>query len=1146
MVMHALGAIAVAEMRSAVRQVRTHLVMAVAIAMGLGIYTAQAAFHRILWASSHLVTPPRFLIDTIGTVVLMILTVGTVALAFDHRVRDRNERIAETVDTRPHSNLAHVVGRLVGIVGVVWLTAVALALVVQAWGLVAPVFQWPIGDGMEPVSLVLFLFLDALPTLVFWCALTLLLAAALRFRLAVLVATLSLIGAYVWLATNVPVFLHDAVVTNLAGTHLPSDAAPVFPDSGDVWQRVAVLAMAVGFLLVAAELYPRRDGRATTPRVLGGIGFVAIGVLLIAELVVQSLAEQDEKTAWVAAHKAHRDTPRLDLESVAGVIRIEPGQRLTIDVELGLANPHDRALQDLVFSLNPGLVVEETRVGGVSATYQHDMGVLTIEPPAPLAAGDAIGIGILANGVPDPRFAYLDSAIDNSAAPTREARVNTLGTVASIFQHDYVALMPGIRWLPSAGSILGDGDPDRRPRDFFSLDIDVEVPEGWLIAGPGRRERISEGRFRFQPQAVVDEVGLFASRLERRAMLANGIEFELLIHPGHLDNVRLFADAGDALKARVESILDRAEQLGLGYPYRSLSLVEVPGRLRTFGGGWRMDSLEVLAGVALLREVGFPVARLDAPVDAGDSRGNSGNPKVNVLERLYRGDAGGGDLRLNMARELLFAQTGAQGEGATALEFVCQDLIARLLTGAGGYATPHLVTRGGLADIPQLLMIHSRGGGYSGVGYTLRKEARDRASTWRWARRTTLADLDVHANAEKAMHTLALKGQAIGQALHAHTGENAGALMSALRQRFAGQTFTVAQFEETAAAVGTPLGGLLGDWIHDPALPGFVASPLTVVRLADTREGAPRYQTLVHVHNGEPAGGLLRMRYMVRDGTSSSGIRNHWSRPIRIDGHASVEIGMVVPGAPQAAWVEPYLSLNQGYLALPPPRFDPRARSPADPFTGTRASDWRPFPDGEIVVDDLDPGFAVATDRVSANPAVTGDRDEGLPEYTMFADLPQDWTRLPVTSAWGRYRHTITVTTVTRTVGRASEAVFAAELPSAGRWRVDYHLPLRGARRVIQRNNEAASRREMAVRSGAPRSLTQPMGVYPIKVITSDQGIPVDFDASNGTEGWNPLSVIELDAPGKVHVVVSLSEITGLTTPVVIADAVRWLKLPDA
>ena len=108
MAMHALGAIAIAEARTAVRLVRTQFFVAAAIAAGLGIYAAQAVFHRILWASPHLVTPPRFLIDSIGTVVLAILTVGAVTLAFDHRVRDRRARIVEAVDARPHSNLALV------------------------------------------------------------------------------------------------------------------------------------------------------------------------------------------------------------------------------------------------------------------------------------------------------------------------------------------------------------------------------------------------------------------------------------------------------------------------------------------------------------------------------------------------------------------------------------------------------------------------------------------------------------------------------------------------------------------------------------------------------------------------------------------------------------------------------------------------------------------------------------------------------------------------------------------------------------------------------------------------------------------------------------------------------------------------------
>ena len=58
MAIHALGAVAIAEMRSAVRLVRTQFFVAAAIAAGLGIYAAQAVFHQLLWASAHLVTRP--------------------------------------------------------------------------------------------------------------------------------------------------------------------------------------------------------------------------------------------------------------------------------------------------------------------------------------------------------------------------------------------------------------------------------------------------------------------------------------------------------------------------------------------------------------------------------------------------------------------------------------------------------------------------------------------------------------------------------------------------------------------------------------------------------------------------------------------------------------------------------------------------------------------------------------------------------------------------------------------------------------------------------------------------------------------------------------------------------------------------------
>ena len=68
-----------------------------------------------------------------------------------------------------------------------------------------------------------------------------------------------------------------------------------------------------------------------------------------------------------------------------------------------------------------------------------------------------------ASGIPDSRFAYLDSAIVPEAKTWANNRLVLLGTESSIFDDAYVALMPGSRWLPSPGANLEPG-PRRQRR----------------------------------------------------------------------------------------------------------------------------------------------------------------------------------------------------------------------------------------------------------------------------------------------------------------------------------------------------------------------------------------------------------------------------------------------------------------------------------------------------------------------------------------------------------------------------------------------------------------------------------------------------------------------------------------------------------
>ena len=642
---------------------------------------------------------------------------------------------------------------------------------------------------------------------------------------------------------------------------------------------------------------------------------------------------------------------------------------------------------------------------------------------------------------------------------------------------------------------------------------------------------------------------MLASRFERHSLAVGELAFELLLYPGHGSYLSEYADSVDAIRERIEELLADARKAGLTYPYGGLSLVEVPARLRTFGGGWRMDTVQALPGIMLLREYGLPTARLDTALGVlrqfgefpeGDDVGReAGRIKVALLERFFANDFSGGKLEDAVARNFFKFQTGARGEGAIALDYVCHELTARLLynRGLGEYFSPRVfATVSGMNETMGQLM----GGFFAGGGALSLSvggaETRKRASVWSRALGAPLVTLDPSEDGVGALDVLSLKAPAVAKSIIDGLGrDRAGRFLSELRRRYAGTGFTAEDFRAVAAETGADLDSLLGDWLGDAQLPGFVASAAEVTRLADDDRGEPRYQVRAQVHNGEPTPGLVRLG-VVSD--SDEPIRT-WTDPIRVGGEASVEVGLVVDSPPGEVWIAPYLSLNRHDFRLKLPKVDSREATKAEPLNGSRESQWRPPPEPGIVVDDLDPGFSIiyATpdDATRHAPAASWwmgdlDIDQGLPAYNPFAPPAGGWMRMEAPGTWGRYRHTVASTY--KGSGGAS-ARFQAQLPQAGRWRVGYYLP-----EVEQPNSvPGGGGLRVQIQTGI---LGEEKGTFDLKIVANGEETPVEFDAAAASIGWNDLGEFSLPA-GEVSLVVS--DVT--SGSLVVADAVRWRPVEE-
>ena len=1132
-------AVARAEMRSARRLTRTWLFVSLSLLIGLGLYIYFAAMHGLAsgFSASVGVFNPRFMMPSQAVVLTVIFVVAVIFLAFDIRARDARERIAEVLDVRPVGNLTLLAGRLAGLVFIAWLVVALLVLGWQGLGALALALDWPAGEPVEPRSLLAFLFLDAPPALAMWCSLVILLAVTVRNRLVVAVLALGLVAGWIWGAMQLPIYLQPAIAGQAASAIFPSDIVRFSVPSSQLAQRGCMLALGAGFLVLAAALHPRAD-RHRRQRLTIGAALVVLASAGIAVLLWKLGDDRAQQARWLAAHEARQDDPRPRLESVAGTVAIAPGEELSFALDYVVTPPGE---QRLLFSLNPGMRLTALRVEGEAADFEHRDGLLEIDVPADLVGRSALTISLVASGVPQAAFGYLDSATDLATLTGNDGVLALLGSEASIFDERYVALMPGVFWMPTPGAAAGRDDPARYGRDYFRIDIAVEAPSGWLVAGPGLREG-QDGRFRFRPSAPVPELALLAAEFERSAMHLAGVELELLTSAAHPRNKAFFADAVEALEARVTEMLVSAEKMGIGYPYGGLSLVEVPATLRSYGGGWRMESVQAAPGLVMLRETGWPTSRFSNPfldVDSGEgSEGDVGASKLEALERFFQNDVTGGNPLHGAVRNLVGFQTGARGDGAIALDFVLHELAVQLLTERrSGFFSPFAFTSGQALNALIANTITSMVSGASdSISGTVYLGLTRTPSVWDRALGASLADLDPAQDAEQALKVLWLKAPEVAQAMLDGLGrERAGALLAELRQRHAGSNFTAQDFTVAAAAVGVDLDVLLGDWLHDAALPGFLASPVRIDRLADDQQGRPRYQISIHVRNDEPVPGLLRLSYGEWQGEDIGWIEDA-TPPVRVAGNTSVELGLVASQLPEQLKLALYLSLNREQaLPLPVPEVDQERTTSAAPFTGWRPSTWAPQVDSSIVVDDLDSGFSVAYEDTEASLRFSGtqaswtapqtDIDQGLPVHSAVASAG-GWTRQPVPASWGKYR---------RTVARAdpgdgdAKAVFTAQLP-AGRWRLDYHLP-------ELRYTSAAARvsRVGSVVTNVERRTGWRYGSYDMRITVAGEETSVEFDGAAAEPGWNRIG--DYDLPGGAVQLVVSNQTSG---DYVVADAVRW------
>lgn len=1157
--------IALHEMRNHRRLVRTHVFLWIAFALCTIYFLVVNLIHLQQAGSVPMlgVISPRYIMSLLSGKFVVLFCTGVILLSFDQVKLDVDNRIHEVINSKPVSNFELLFGRLVGVVMTIAMPMIVVLFLFVVYGLISETFSLPFGEPIELWSVVAFVCFDIVPNFALFGSIVVFLVLLCKSSFVGLIVTILVLYTMFWLNSVLPLDLSAPVQTVTGSVVFASDLTPTLFTPTIVINRIALLLISIGLICLSCCLYKRLYPGRLFDLVLGSTT-VSIGVFLIGILFGFQQFEREKIHQWIAVHDAHFNPSSFpDVQAIRGSITIDPGRSLSLELKLDVGLNESQNNDYVLFSLNPGYHISHLAVAGIEVTdYEFRHGLLKI--PQRHFISSTNDVEISAQGRPDQKFAYLDS-IDtvSNIVGSKVRQLRHLGTENSIFRSEFVVLVPGIKWYPTAGTATNEEVWEQREKDFFTLDVEIVVPKKWLVAGPSKREtkQVDRGTsHRFQQTNPIPEFALVSSQFASASIEVEGVVLEVLYSKVHGENFKLFSQSEASIRETVQQKLESLRDKGLDYPYDSFALVEVPSTLRVFGGGISMDTVMCPPSMVLIRETSLPTTSIHSIGDRAQFEGLAYSEDewpdwlIDAVARYLTNPMFESNVNISFYRNNLKQQTNARHAGARFLNMTLEHLTNALFPGTQANFDFQLVLNRNIVNFASveplhLLRSHQRSIYFSNSG-SLELQMKvssvlNAPEIWDAVESLSLIDSEQRAYNDLNLRAMKLRTQRFVQMLHDTIGtDDLAIIVSELLTRFRGTNFDFAEFFSVFAEHGVDVGELAGDLITKADLPGFLASNPTMIRLDN--KALPTFETSLILQNDRPVSGPVRLSLVYQSENEFAGAWNSLPLPpILVGANQTLKVVIETSNPVQYIWVDPYLSLNRSKVRVTLPRSndlqDHETNTEISPYIKTvEEVDLIHPKNSYITIDDLDQGFSIVEQRKTGtlNKALTkftrsllGESelqlDRGLPVYQIdFLGKNMGWTRKTDPTAFGKYRRTLALSSGGDGL---TSAKFSVTLPQIGEWKLEYYFPEKYLLEEISFGGITSA-----------LMIANAIGTVQLEVHNDSTISTYTLNAEEMSAGWQTVAQFDLTAK---PVDVLISNKTSSFYESIFADAVRWTPI---
>jgi ABC-type transport system involved in multi-copper enzyme maturation permease subunit len=1067
-------------------------------------------------------------------------------LAAEFFKRDRRHDTNQVVYARSFSNLEYILGKVIGILGVLAL----LNIVVMLITLVVHLFFSDTVFAWQPY--LFYPLLISLPTVVFVVGISILLVTLIRSQAVVFVLMLGysflvlvFIGSHQFCLWDSYAFYQPLIYSDFIG----------WGNLGDFLQvRGVYLLLGIGFIGASVFLI-RRLRQSMAPNLGAGIITVVciLGAILLGHgfLKGKYADRQYRHLLKTASHEVH-NINTASVTSCDITLRHE-GDKITATAKLEMVNNSADPLDSFLLTLNPGLMVKEVSGDQGNLRFHRENHLLRITPDSPLKANETTRFSVSYSGSPDERYCYLDipdKQIESRYRlwlydiPKRYAMVNS----------DYVLLTPGSGWYPISGLPPGAAFPSPFKRDFSKYSLSVTVPEGMKAISQGVpviETREGQQTYTFKPKTLLPQISLILGRYELRQIKVDDVVYSLYTLPGHDYFVPYFDQLEESFPKLIRDLKAEYEiELGLEYPYGQLSMVEVPIQIFSYQRSWTRAHEMVQPQVVLLPEMGTICSGADFKTYTRLVQTRFGRRNVPQSPQEIQSMNFSRFIRSN----LLGTQAGFRGffRGTTVGQVMQANVETQfeLFPNMLSYSTHIESNRWPVLNyaLESYLQDQTPSPGFIfrffGRGLTDAEQTNlllNKSSLARLVGDDTIDTQTLGSALEtKGRYLFALLGTKLqDQDFRAKIN---GFLANNRFRTIAEQEFI--DFIGSSGNIGLP--GIIDTWYNETRLPGFLVENIESFQVigsdskGTTGEGQVKTQVKFRVTNPTDVGGIVKISFIYRRfGRMGGGGRGpageDYSRFMSVPARTVKEVGIVLDEQPFLMSIDTYVSQNiPSVISENFRRLEMnRKESPEEFELSGPYVKQKPGANGEFLVDNEDPGFEILSQakenwlrRALRSFLGSSEEHSTYKGFNIFSP-PGNWTPVVFQEFYGKF---VQSGIYKKSGSGSSKVAWNVELEQAGNY--DIYFSYEGSMRMMRFMRRGRDRQP-----GQRDSRERKSGKKHFLVYQEDGIEEVTVDLRDAEAGWNLLGTFRLTA-GKNRVELTDKNDIGYVT----ADAVKWIK----